>query len=88
MSWRDSEDAKGCDMHQALYRDDGELLGMVLRLHGGEDTYAYTVTPIGLRRLGACWSDDTARRAVERAVGTEEGVLWLERVPGSRSAPT
>ena len=48
MSWRDSEDAKGCDMHQALYRDDGELLGMVLRLHGGEDTYAYTVTPIGL----------------------------------------
>jgi hypothetical protein len=54
MSWRDSEDAKGCDMHQALYRDDGELLGMVLRLHGGEDTYAYTVTPIGLRRLGEC----------------------------------
>jgi hypothetical protein len=24
---------------------------MVLRLHGGEDTDAYTVTPIGLRRL-------------------------------------
>jgi hypothetical protein len=47
MSWRDSEDVEGCDMHQALYRDDGELLGMVLRLHGGEETYAYTVTPIG-----------------------------------------
>jgi len=37
---------------------------------------------LGLRRLGACWSDDTARRAVERAVGTEEGVLWLESRPG------
>jgi hypothetical protein len=46
------------------------------------------VTPIGLRRLGACWSDDAARRAVERAVGTEEGVLWLERVTESRSSPT
>jgi hypothetical protein len=28
--------------------------------------------------LGACWSDDAARSAVERAVGTEEGMLWLE----------
>jgi hypothetical protein len=38
-----------CTRH--LYCDDGELLSMVLRLHGGEDTDAYTVTPIGLRRL-------------------------------------
>jgi hypothetical protein len=29
-----------------------------------------------LRRLGACPTDDAARRAVERAVGTEEGAPW------------
>jgi hypothetical protein len=29
-----------------------------------------------LRRLGACPTDEAARRAVERAVGTEEGALW------------
>jgi hypothetical protein len=29
-----------------------------------------------LRRLGACSSDDAAWRAVEGAVGTEEGALW------------
>jgi hypothetical protein len=40
--------------------------------NGGETTYAYTTTG-ALRRLGACSSDDAARRAVERAVGTEEG---------------
>jgi putative ABC transport system substrate-binding protein len=45
MSWR-HETAENCDMFQALHRDDGELLGFVLRLHGGEDTYAYTVTTI------------------------------------------
>ena len=60
-------------MCQVLYRDDGEPLGCVLRLHGGEATYAYTTTG-ALRRLGACSSDDAARRAFERAVGTGEGV--------------
>ena len=35
-----------------------------------------TTTTGALRRLGACSSDDAARRAVERAVGTEEGALW------------
>jgi hypothetical protein len=46
----------------------------VMRLRGGEDTYAYVYTAAhdALRRLGACWSNDAARRAVERAVGTEE----------------
>ena len=33
--------------------------------------------------LGACCSDDAARRAVERAVGTEEGALWLEFAAGA-----
>jgi hypothetical protein len=36
----------------------------------------YTATHDALRRLGACPIDDTARRAVERAVGTEEDALW------------
>ena len=40
MSWRD-ELNPGCDLHQVLYRDDIEALGCVLRLHGGEATYAY-----------------------------------------------
>jgi hypothetical protein len=49
-----------------------------MRLRGREDTdaYVYTAAHDALRRLGACWSDDAARRAVERAVGTEEGALW------------
>jgi hypothetical protein len=63
-----------CEMCQVLYRDDGASLGCVLCLHGDEATYAYTTTG-ALRRLGACSSDDAARRAVERAVGTEEGAL-------------
>jgi hypothetical protein len=58
-----------------LYRDDGAPLGCVLRLEGGEATYAYTTTA-ALRRLGACSSDEAARRAVERAVCTEEGAPW------------
>ena len=33
MSWRD-ELNPGCDLHQVLYRDDGEVLGCVLRLEG------------------------------------------------------
>jgi hypothetical protein len=48
----------------------------VLRLEDGQDTYAYTMTRDVLRRVSACWSDDAARRAVERAVGTDEGALW------------
>ena len=82
MSWRDRSDAEYCDadLYQLLYRDDGVLLGLVMRLRGGKNTdaYVYTAAHDALRRLGACWSDDAARRAVERAVGTEEGVLWLE----------
>jgi hypothetical protein len=33
MSWHD-ELNPGCDLHQVLYRDDGEVLGWVLRLEG------------------------------------------------------
>ena len=80
MSWRD-ELNPGCDLHQVLYRDDGEVLGCVLRLEGDPSIYAHTVTHDALRRLGAHPTVDAARRAVERAIGTEEGELWLfERV--------
>jgi len=50
------------------------VLGLVMLLRGGEDTYAYVYTAAhdALRRLGACWSDDAARRAVERAVAATE----------------
>jgi hypothetical protein len=86
MSWRDRSDAEYCDadLYQLLYRDDGVVLGLVMRLRGREDTdaYVYTAAHDALRRLGACWSDDAARSAVERAVGTEEGVLWPESRPG------
>jgi hypothetical protein len=53
------------------------VLGLVLRLRGAgnTDAYVYTAAHDALRRLGACCSDDAARRAVERAVGTEEGAL-------------
>jgi hypothetical protein len=78
MSWRDRSDAAYCDadLYQLLYRDDGVVLGLVMRLRGAENTdaYVYTAAHDALWRLGACWSDDAARRAVERAVGTEEGV--------------
>jgi hypothetical protein len=47
----------------------------VLSLESGSSTYAYTTTGM-LRRLGACPTDEAARRSVERAVGTEEGALW------------
>jgi hypothetical protein len=48
------------------------VLGLVMRLRGGENTdaYAYIATHDDLRRLGACSSDDAARRAVEAAIGT------------------
>ena len=36
-----------CDMCQVLYRDDGAPLGCVVRLEGGEATYAYTTTRPG-----------------------------------------
>jgi hypothetical protein len=74
MSWRD-ELNPGCDLHQVLYRDDGEVLGCVLRLEGDPSIYAHTVTHDALRRLGAHPTVAAARRAVERAVGTEEGAL-------------
>ena len=79
MSWRDCSGAEYCDaeLFQLLYRDDGVVLGLVLRLRGAgnTDAYVYTAAHDALRRLGACCSDDAARRAVERAVGTEEGAL-------------
>ena len=74
MSWRDRSNAEywDADLYQLLYRDDGVVLGLVIRLRGGEDTYAYVYAAAhdALRRLGACWNDDAARLAVEAAIGT------------------
>jgi hypothetical protein len=85
MSWRDCSDAEYCDadLYELLYSDNGVVLGLVMRLRGAKNTdaYVYTAAHDALRRLGACWSDDAARRAVERAVGTEEGVLSLDSPP-------
>jgi hypothetical protein len=54
-----------------------------MRRRGGGDTdaYVYAAEQDALRRLGACCSDESARFAVEQAVGTEEGSK-----SGSRSA--
>jgi hypothetical protein len=77
VSWRDCSDAEYCDadLYQLLYRDDGVVLGLVLRLRGGghTDAYFYAAAQDALRRLGACCSDEAARLAVEKAVGTEDG---------------
>ena len=74
MSWRDCSDAEYChaDLYEVLYRDDGVVLGLVMRMPDSHDTYAYTyiATHDDLRRLGACSSDDAARRTVEAAIGT------------------
>jgi hypothetical protein len=48
----------------------------VARLRAAARPRTPTTTTGALRRLGACPTDDAARRAVERAVGTEEGALW------------
>jgi hypothetical protein len=83
--WRDHSDAEYCDadLYQLLYRDDGVVLRLVMRLRGGDDTdaYVYTAAHDALRCLGTCSSDDAARGAVERAVGTDEGVLCPESRP-------
>jgi hypothetical protein len=58
-------------------RDDGEVLGCwVLRLEGDPSIYAHTLTCDALGRLGAHPTVAAAGRAVELAIGTEEGELW------------
>jgi hypothetical protein len=48
MNWRDRAN-EDCEFCQVLYRDDGAPLGCVLRLRGGEATYAYTTTGVPRR---------------------------------------
>jgi hypothetical protein len=57
------------DLYQVLCRDDGVVLGLVMRLPGSHDTYAYAyiATHDDLRRLGACSSQARRRKA---AIGT------------------
>jgi hypothetical protein len=78
MSWHD-ELNPGCDLHQVLYRDDGEVLGWVLRLEGDPRS---APTPWRATHC-AGW----LHTRLSRAVGTEEGELWpFERVT-RRSIP-
>jgi hypothetical protein len=77
MSWRNHSDDKDCDPYHVLYRDDGVALGCVLRIPGGHSThaFAYIATHDVLLPIGACSSDEEARRAAEHAAGTEDGAL-------------
>src|SRR4029077_1055428 len=72
MSWH-HETPEDCDMFQALHRDDGELLGIVLpprrRGHLRLHDHGRAAAP------GRVPTDDAARRAV----GSEEGALWRSR---------
>jgi hypothetical protein len=72
MSWRDKP-TEDCEMRQVLSATTARRSAACCASYGGSSTYAYTTTG-ALRRLGACTTDDG--RAVERAVGTEEGALW------------
>ena len=65
MSWRDETQSR-LHLHQVLYREDGEVLGCVLRLEGDPSIYAHTSTRDALRRLDAHPTVAAARRAVGR----------------------
>ena len=49
MSWRD-ELNPGCDLHQVLSRDDGEVLGCVLRLEGDPSIYGIRHPPNSMQK--------------------------------------
>ena len=64
-----------------LYRDDGEVLGCVLRPEATPRSTPALDARDALCRLGAHPTVAAARRAVERAIGAEEGELRpFERV--------
>jgi hypothetical protein len=78
MSWRDCSDAEYCDadLYQLLYRDDGVVLGLVLRLRGGENTdaYVYAAAHDALRPTAKAITDRRktgARMCVRIAVSCE-----------------
>lgn len=68
MNWRDQPDiAKLYDCHHIahLYRDDGELLGVVMSFESNPTFwYAHSIH----RRLGPHEGVDAAKRAVERSL--------------------
>jgi hypothetical protein len=80
MTWRDTSNEEGAVLSQILCRDDGRLLGMIIRYDEDAPTYAWVVVGIRrdstpdhphyhARRLGARSTDQAARAAVERALG-------------------
>jgi hypothetical protein len=60
-----------------LYRDDGEVLGCVLRLEGDPSIYAHTLTRDALRRLGV---HPTVAAAGARSSG-RSAPGWAPREP-------
>src|SRR5215469_15043229 len=58
-----------CALYEELVRDDGKVLGCVMRFYEENcPTYAMTET----KRLGPKKDDQAARRAVENAISEEE----------------
>ena len=57
----ESEDRAFC---QVLHRDDGRLLGYVVRYYEDGPTYAWTMA----RRIGGCSTDQAARSVAEQAL--------------------
>jgi len=58
-----------CALYEELVRDDGKVLGCVMRFYEENcPTYAMTET----KRLGPKKDDQAARRAVEEAISEEE----------------
>lgn len=62
--------------YQALFRDDGRVLGYVVHYYEDGSTYARRHAVVGCRlspaterRIGACSTDQAARSAVEQALG-------------------
>ena len=80
MTWRDTSNEEGAILSQILRRDDGRLLGMIMRFYEDAPTYAWVADGVRrdstpdhpryyARRLGARSTDQAARDAVEQALG-------------------
>lgn len=69
MGWRD-EAYRGASLYQVLRDDRNKVLGCIMRFYE-EDAPTYAIVyGANARRLGPQTTDQQAREAVERAVGT------------------
>jgi len=67
VGWRRSGYA-GCNYYEELVRDDGRVLGFIMRFDEEEDDGILTYATAGHRRLGGFAGDEAARAAVERFI--------------------